>query len=158
MNWKIIFVGGLAWYAAQFVVSLILGFVIHSPESGVLADAYRATASFWRPELNANPPDAGLFWSLWIPSGLLGAFLAAGAYGVIRPALTGPGWRRGLKFGVIALVFAVINALGYNGVFDLPAEIWIWWMLGAAILYLVAGPVLGWIADKLAPPAPARGG
>ena len=88
---------------------------------------------------------------MWIPSGLLSAFLAAGVYSVIRPALTGPGWKRGLKFGVIALVFAIVNALGYHGVFNLPGKIWIWWMVGAAVMYLAAGPVLGWIAQKLAP-------
>ena len=151
MNWKIIFVGGFVYYAALFVVSMVLGHFIHAPDTGVLAEAYKATASFWRPELNANPPDMRLLWEMWIPSGLLGAFLAAGVYSVIRPALTGPGWQRGLKFGVIALVFAIVNALGYHGVFNLPGNIWIWWMVGAAVMYLAAGPVLGWIAEKLAP-------
>jgi hypothetical protein len=151
MHWKIVLVGGLAYYVVQFVVSMILGHFIHAPDSGVLAESYRATASFWRPELNANPPDLRLLWELWIPSGLLGSFLAAGIFGVVRPALTGPSWRRGLQFGAIALAFAVINALGYNGVFNLPGKIWAWWMFGAAIMYLAAGPVLGWIAGKLVP-------
>ena len=52
---------------------------------------------------------------------------------------------------MIALVFAIVNALGYHGVFNLPGKIWIWWMVGAAVMYLAAGPVLGWIAEKLAP-------
>ena len=151
MNWKIVFIGGAVYYAALFAVSMILGMLIHSPDTGVLAEAYRETASFWRPELSANPPDPSLIWKLWLPSGLLGAFLAAGVYGVVRPVLTGAPWKRGLKFGVIALVFAVINALGYHGVFALPGEIWAWWMVGAAVMYLAAGPVLGWISQKLAP-------
>jgi hypothetical protein len=151
MNWKIVFIGGVAYYVALFAVSMILGQLIHAPDSGVLAESYRATASFWRPELNANPPDPKLIWTLWIPSGLIGAFLAAGVYGAIRPALTGAGWKRGLKFGVIALVFALVNALGYHGVFNLPGKIWIWWMIGAAVMYLAAGPVLGWAAEKVAP-------
>ncbi len=152
MNWKVIVVGGIAWYLAQFVVSILLGHVIHDPDTGVLAGAYRATAAFWRPELNANPPDPRIIWQLWIPSGLLSALLAAGVFSVIRPALAGPPWRQGLTFGVIALVFAIVNALGYNGIFNLPGRIWTWWIIGAAIMYLVAGPVLGWVAGKIAPP------
>lgn len=151
MNWKIVFAGGLAFYLAQFLVSMILGHFIHAPDTGVLAESYRATAGFWRPELNADPPDTRLVWRLWIPSGLLGAFLAAGVYGIVRPALTGPPWRRGLQFGVIALVFAIVDALGYNGIFNLPGKIWAWWIVGAAIMYLVAGPVLGWVSGKVAP-------
>jgi hypothetical protein len=151
VNWKIVFAGGLAFYLAQILVSMILGHFIHSPDAGVLAESYRATAAFWRPELNADPPDARIVWQLWIPSGLFGAFLAAGVYSVVRPALTGPPWRRGLQFGVVALVFAIVDALGYNGIFNLPGKIWIWWIVGAAIMYLVAGPVLGWVSGKLAP-------
>jgi hypothetical protein len=151
MNFRIVFVGGAVYYVVLFAVSMILGMLIHSPETGVLGEAYRETASFWRPELNANPPDPSLIWMLWIPSGLLGAFLAAGVYSVVRPGLAGGPWQRGFKFGVIAFVFAVINALGYNGVFALPGKIWTWWMIGAAVMYLAAGPVLGWVSQKLAP-------
>jgi len=85
------------------------------------------------------------------PGEATGAFLAAGVYGFVRPALPGPHWRRGLQFGVIALVFAIIDALGYHGIFNLPGKIWIWWIVGAAIMYLAAGPVLGWVSGKLAP-------
>ncbi len=151
MNWKIAFVGGLAFYLAQFLVSMVLGHFIHAPDTGVLAESYRETAAFWRPELNANPPDPRIIWQLLIPSGLLGAILAAGIYGIVRPALSGPPWRRGLQFGAIALVFAIIDALGYHGIFNLPGKIWIWWIVGAAIMYLAAGPVLGWVSGKLVP-------
>jgi hypothetical protein len=151
MNWKIIFAGGVAWYLVQFVVSMVLGHFIHAPDTGVLAESYRATAAFWRPEINANPPDPRIIWQLWIPSGMLGAFLSAGVFSVIRPALAGPPWRQGLTFGVIALVFAIVDALGYNGIFNLPGKIWIWWIVGAAIMFLAAGPVLGWVSGKLAP-------
>ena len=78
MNWKIVFAGGLVYYAALFFVSMVLGHFIHSPDTGVLAETYKATASFWRPELNMNPPDMRLLWEMWIPSGLFGAILAAG--------------------------------------------------------------------------------
>jgi len=150
MNWKIVFVGGLVYYVAMFAVSMVSGYFIHSPE-GVLAEAYKATASFWRPELNMDPPDMMALMKIWIPTGLLSAFLAAGIYSVIRSSLTGPGWQRGLKFGVIAAIFAIINALAYWGVFNLPNEIWQWWVIDGIILHLVGGTVLGLVAQKLAP-------
>ncbi len=151
MNWKIAIVGGLVCYAALFVVSMGTGHFIHSQEAGVLAEAYRATAPFWRPELNMNPPDMGAMFKMWIPSGLLAAFLAAGIYSAIRSSFTGPGWQRGLKFGVVAAIFAFINALGYRGVLNLPDQIWVWWTIGGTIANLLAGIALGWVAQKLAP-------
>mgnify|MGYP003433172186 CR=1 FL=1 len=86
-----------------------------------------------------------------IPSGLLCAFLAAGIYSVIRSSLAGPAWMRGIKFGVISAIFAIIGVLGYRGVFNLPDRIWAWWAVGIVMMNLPAGVVLGWIAQRLAP-------
>jgi hypothetical protein len=151
MNWKIAIVGGLVYYIAVLVVSMVLGHFIHSPEAGVLAETYRETSTFWRPELNMNPPDMSLMWKMWVPSGVIGAFLTAGIYSVVRSSLTGAAWQRGLKFGVIAFLFGVVNALGYRGVFNLPDNVWVWWLIGALVMYLIGGAVLGWISQKLAP-------
>jgi len=151
MDWKIVFIGGAVYYVALFMLSTAVGIVIHDPQSGILADAYAATLSFWRPELFQDKPDPGLLLKMWIPSGLLGAFLAAGIYSVVRSSLVGAAWMRGLKFGVISALFAMIGVLGYRGVFNLPDQIWAWWTVGAVVMYLPAGIVLGWIAQKLAP-------
>ncbi len=150
MNWKIVFIGGVVFYVALFAVSMITGFVIHSPE-GILGAVYKAHNSFWRPELAMDPPDMAAMMKIWVPSGLLSAFLAAGVYSVVRSALAGAPWQRGLKFGVICAVFAFVNMLGYWGVFNLPNQIWAWWAVDYTILYLIAGSVLGWVAHKLAP-------
>jgi hypothetical protein len=150
MNWKIVFFGGVAYYVTMFFVSFGTGYLIHSPD-GVLFETYKATASFWRPELNADPPDMGALMPMWITTGLVGAFIAAGIYSVVRSSLSGAAWQRGLKFGVIAALFAVINALGYWGVFNLPNNVWQWWMTEATILHLVGGTVLGIVAHKIAP-------
>jgi hypothetical protein len=150
MNLKIAIIGGIAYYAAMFIVSFATGYLIHSPE-GVLYETYQATASFWRPELNADPPDMGALMPMWIATGLVSSLIAAGIYSVVRSSLAGAAWQRGLKFGVIAGLFAVINAIGYRGVFNLPDVIWTWWITDAVILHLAGGIVLGIVAQKIAP-------
>jgi len=150
MNWKIVFIGGLVYYVTMFVVSFGTGYFIHSPE-GILFETYRATAQFWRPELNADPPDMAALMPMWVVTGLIGSFLGAGVYSAIRSSLTGAAWQRGMKFGVIAIVFAFINMMGYYGVFNLPNNIWQWWFIDMVILQLIAGTVLGLVAQKLAP-------
>jgi hypothetical protein len=150
MNWKIVFIGGIAYYVTMFVVSFGTGYFIHSPD-GILFETYKATASFWRPELNADPPDMAALMPMWVATGLVSAFIGAGIYSVIRSSLAGPAWQRGLKFGVIAALFALTNAIGYRGVLNLPDTIWQWWLIDAAILHLAGGMVLGIVAEKLAP-------
>ncbi len=54
MNWKLIIVGGLAYYIAAFIVSFASGALIHE---GVLDAAYTATSNFWRPELRQDRGD-----------------------------------------------------------------------------------------------------
>jgi hypothetical protein len=150
MNWKIVFIGGVAFYVTMFIVSFGTGYLIHSPE-GVLFETYKATASFWRPELNADPPDMGALMPMWIATGIVSALIAAGIYSVVRSSLAGPAWQRGLKFGLIAALFGLINALGYRGVFNLPDDIWQWWIVDATVLHLVGGIVLGIVAEKVSP-------
>jgi hypothetical protein len=150
VNWKIVFIGGVAYYVTMFIVSFGTGYFIHSPD-GILFETYKATASFWRPELNADPPDMGALMPMWVATGLVSAFIGAGIYSVIRSSFAGPAWQRGLKFGVIAALFALTNAIGYRGVLNLPDNIWQWWLIDAAILHLAGGMVLGIVAGKLAP-------
>jgi len=52
-NIKVILLGGLAMYAAQWIVSMVTGAVIHE---GILTELYMANSSFWRPELSQDPP------------------------------------------------------------------------------------------------------
>jgi hypothetical protein len=148
MNWKVIVIGGVLLYVATFIVSMITGPLIHN---GILLDDYQATAQFWRPELMQQPPDMAALMPRWIASGLIGAFIFAGIYDIVRRALSGAGWKRGLKYGVMLALFNVAWNLGYAGVFNLPENIWAWWTLDGALMYLAGGAVLGWIAERLAP-------
>jgi hypothetical protein len=150
MNWKIVFIGGVAYYATMFIVSMATGYFIHSP-SGVLYETYQATASFWRPELNADPPDMGALMPMWIATGLVSALISAGIYSVVRSSLSGAPLQRGLKFGVIAALFGIISAIGYRGIFNLPDVVWTWWIVDATLLHLAGGIVLGIVAHKVAP-------
>ena len=150
MNWKIVFIGGVAYYAASFLLSIIGGTAIHSPD-GVLGPIYKEFASFWRPELNAVPPDMASLMKLWVPIGLFNSFLLAGIYSIIRSSLTGTPVIRGLKFGVIAWIFGLVSALGYWGVLNLPTKIWSWWLFEGIWMQLISGIVLGVVAQKLAP-------
>ncbi|HUG02908.1 MAG TPA: hypothetical protein VML92_00590 [Steroidobacteraceae bacterium] len=151
MNWRIAFIGGGVYFVTAFILSLIVAPFIHSPDTGILVEIYRATAVFWRPELNANPPDASLMFRVLIPSGILAALLGAGIYGLIRPSLTGAAWKRGLKFGGITTVFFIIHSLGFRRVLNLPDEFWIWSIVGSVIVNLGSGAVLGWISQKISP-------
>ena len=148
MNWKVIFLGGLAYYVAAFIVSMAGGAFIHE---GILDEAYRATESFWRPELVQDPPDMATLMPVWIATGLITSFVLAGIYGVFRAALSGPAWQRGLKFGIAVWLLNISLMAAWSGVFNLPNKIWIWWGVDAEIYTIIGSIVLGIVAEKFAP-------
>jgi hypothetical protein len=145
-NLKVILLGGLAFYVAQFIVSMITGPFIHE---GVLNEIYRANASFWRPELNQDPPDMAALMPRWITTGLIASFIMAGIYDNIRPALNGAAVVKGIKFGFIAFLFNLCATAGWSGVFNLPNEIWLWWSAEMLVVFVVGGAALGFAASKL---------
>ena len=150
MNWKLILVGGVVYYAAHWLIAPISMPLIHD---GVLADDYEATVMFWRPELITD--NLGALMPRWIVTGLIGAFIVACVYGWIRTAFAGAGWLRGLKFGVLLALLSTPMMMGYSSVFNLPDHMWAWWALESTATYLVAGAALGWVADKIAPQSTA---
>jgi len=132
-NLKVILLGGLAFYVTQFIVSMASGPFVHG---NILHDAYRVTASFWRPELNREPPDMAALLPLWITTGLITSFVLAGIFDNIRSALGGSGLVKGMKFGFIAFLFSACLSAGWSGVFNLPYEIWVWWNIEGLVMYL----------------------
>ncbi len=148
MNWKLIIGGGIVYYVAQFVVGMISGPLLHE---GILDAVYRQHEAFWRPELNQDPPDMAALMPRWISIGLLISFVTAGVYGWLRAAFAGPGWQKGLKFGVLLWIISATTMAGWSGVFNLPDSLWAWWTAEYLVYYLVGGAALGWFADKFAP-------
>lgn len=145
---KVIFMGGLAFYVVQWIVSMITGTVIHE---GVLTELYMANASFWRPELNQVPPDMAALMPRWIATGLITTFVLTGIYDNIRAALDGSGMVKGMKYGFILFLFSACFSAGWSGVFNLPEMLWVWWNVEALVIYLVGGAALGLAVDKLSP-------
>jgi hypothetical protein len=147
LNMKVIFLGGLVFYVAMFVFSMVTGPLIHE---GTLKALYLATPEFWRPELNQDPPDLAALMPRWITVGLLMTFLQAGIYDNLRSAFDGSGVKKGLKFGTVLALIYISTAAGWSGIFNLPEAVWFWWSVDAIIMYLVGGAALGWFVGKYA--------
>lgn len=148
MNWKIIVLGGLAYFVTTTVLSFVTGTVIHE---GILDAAYEATNDFWRPELREDPPDMAALFPMMMFNGIVAALVVASIYSFIRPAFNGPGWRKGLTYGLLLAAFTAAYHLGLSGFINLPGAIWAWWSLDAMILFGIGGLVLGLVAEKVAP-------
>lgn len=153
LSWKLVLLGGLAFYAAQWIIGMATGPLIHN---GVLKPSYQETASFWRPELTQDPPDMVALLPYWIATGLVVALALAAIYGLVRPAFAGGGWKKGFKYGLVLAVFGACWNLGYSGVFNLPDVIWTWWTAEIFVFYPLSAIVLGWVGQKVAP-EPAAG-
>ena len=148
LNIKVILLGGLAMYVAEFLLSMATGGVIHE---GILTELYQANASFWRPELNQQPPDMAALMPRLIAAGLITTFIMVAIYDNIRSSLDGSSWVKGVKFGFIVFLFSACFSAGWSGVFNLPGMIWFWWNVEAFAMYLVGGAVLGLVVAKLSP-------
>ena len=147
LNFKTIIVGGIIFYAVQWILGMMTGIVIHN---GVLEPLYKATTEYWRPELTQDPPDMAALMPRWIATGLLMTFIFAGIYDNIRDAFDGSGIVKGLKFGFVLSLIYGATAAGWSGIFNLPETIWLWWVAEGFFLYCISGVALGWYVDKFA--------
>lgn len=150
MNAKVAVVGGIVFYLTTFILSMISGPLIHE---GFLKPTYAATAAMWRPELMTDPPNMAALLPMWIASGLVYSIIVAALYSVVRPALAGGGWQRGLKFGIGIAVFSAAMFATLHGVFNLPAKVWVLWAAEGLVMSAIGGAMLGLVAQKLAPAA-----
>ncbi len=147
MNWKLVFLGAVVFWLAMNVLAFGTGPVIHN---NILAADYDATASFWRPELNQDPPDMAALMPRWLLLSFIVSLVVAGIYACVHRCFNGPGWKRGMTWGLSIGLFAAALALSYSGVFALPLKIWIWWGIEGIVLYALAGAAMGWAGEKWA--------
>ena len=148
MNIKIAIVGGIAFYAAQFLVGMATGSFIHE---GILDPLYRVTSEFWRPELNQDPPDIARLMPRWIITGLTTSFIMAGIYSILRTSYSGAAWLKGAKFGLTLAILMACWSAAWSGIFNLPEKIWLWWNIESFLYFVIGGSALGWVAEKVAP-------
>lgn len=144
-NWKLIILGGLAFYVVTFIISFATGPLIHE---GYLKPEYQAHAALWRPELNQDPPDMAALMPRWVTTGVISSLLLAAIYGWVGKVFTGPGWLRGVKAGLLLGVIGITFCLGYSGIFNASDKIWTVWALEGFLYYLPGGAVLGWLGAK----------
>lgn len=148
MNAKLVLVGGLVHFVVMQIVGMFgTGFVIHG---NILKQTYKDTASFWLPALQKDPPDMAALMPHWMLMGLLFSLIVAFLYGKVRGSFDGPGWKKGLVFGFGMALFAAGLIGQYTGVFNLPNNLWAWWVVDTFIVNMVAGAALGWAAGKWA--------
>lgn len=148
MNWKLIVIGGVAfWLVTNIVGMFITGMIIHE---GILDPIYRANESFWLPPLRQDPPDMAALMPQWLLTSFVSSLVVAGIYSCVRTSFSGSGWRRGLSWGLCLGLFTSMNYMSFAGVFDLPMKLWIWWGVDALILFLLGGAAMGWAGQRFA--------
>lgn len=148
MNWKLIVVGGLVYYAVTMIVGIfVTGPLIHE---GLLEAPYRANQEFWRPELNQDPPDIGALMPRWLAAGLINALVIAAIFAWMRPTLGGSDLKAGVKYGLFLSLFGAMFALAWSGIFDLPDTIWLWWTIDGLMLNILGCAAMGWVGQRLA--------
>ena len=148
MNAKAIVVGALVfWLVTNLLGMFVTGFFIHSM---ILKPTYQATQSFWLPALNQDPPDMAALLPSWLMVSLVSSFVVAGIYSCARSSCKGPGWKRGLTWGLSLGIFIFVHTFSMSGIFNLPLSLFVWWGIDGLILFIPAGVAMGWATEKFA--------
>jgi hypothetical protein len=138
MNWKLIIVGTVVfWIVTNLIAIFGTGLIIHE---GILEPIYNANASFWLPPLRENPPDMGALMPRWLLIWFVNSLVIAGIYSCVHTSFTGPGWRKGLNWGLCLGIFTFATYITFSGVIDLPMKLWVWWGIDALIVPAVSSP------------------
>ena len=152
MNWKLIIIGGLAFWLKLRAFTNILGLgvtglIIHE---GILDPLYVAHETLWIEPLRQDPLDMAAVLPRWIVVSLISSLVVAGLYDCLRKAFEGPGWRKGMTWGLYLAIFSFVTLLGYSGVIALPMTIVIWWGIDGLILFVLGGAAMGWAGERFA--------
>ena len=148
MNWKLIIIGGIVfWLVTNILGMFVTGSIIHE---GILDPIYQANESFWLPPLRQDPPDMAALLPHWLLTSFVSSLLVAGIYSCVHTSFSGPGWKKGLTWGLCLALFMFMNYMTFSGLFDLPLKLWLWWGVDALILFLIGGAALGWAGQRFA--------
>jgi len=148
MNWKLIIIGGIVfWLVTNVLGMFVTGIIIHEK---ILAPVYQAHESFWLPELRQDPPDMAALMPRWMLTSFVSSLVVAGIYSLVVGSFSGPGWSRGMKWGLCLGIFSAMTYFAMSGIFDLPLQIWIWWGIDALILFILGGAAMGWTGEGFA--------
>ncbi len=148
MNWKLVGIGALVfWIVSNIIGMAVTGPIIHQ---GVLDPVYRAHESFWIEPLRQDPPDMAAVLPYWLINSLLASLVIAGIYSCVHSCFKGPGWRKGLTWGLCLAILTFCTYLAFSGLFALPMTIFIWWGVDAAIIYMISGAAMGWVGGRFA--------
>ena len=148
MNWKLIVIGGLAFWLVTNILGLgVTGPIIHN---SILDPIYRATEMLWIEPLRQDPPDLAAVMPRWIVVSLISSLVVAGLYSCLRKAFEGPGWKCGMTWGLYMGIFSFVTLLGYSGVIALPMTIVVWWGVDGLVLFVLGGAAMGWAGERFA--------
>ena len=148
MNWKLIIIGGLAFWLVTNILGLgVTGPIIHE---AILDPMYQATESLWIEPLRQDPPDMAAVMPRWILVSLISSLVVAGLYSCLRKAFEGPGWKCGMTWGLYLGIFSFVTLLGYSGVIALPMTIVLWWGVDGLVLFVLGGAAMGWAGERFA--------
>ncbi len=148
MNTKAIVVGTLVfWLVTNLLGMFVTGFLIHSM---ILKPTYQATQSFWLPALNQDPPDMAALLPHWLLVALAMSLVVAGIYSCVRSSFKGPGWKRGLTWGLSLGIFIFVYTFSLSGVFNLPLSMFVWWGIDGLLAFTIGGAAMGWATEKFA--------
>ena len=148
MNWKLIVIGGLAFWLVTNILGLgVTGPIIHN---SILDPMYRATEMLWIEPLRQDPPDLAAVMPRWIVVSLISSLVVAGLYSCLRKAFEGPGWKCGMTWGLYMGIFSFVTLLGYSGVIALPMTIVVWWGVDGLVLFVLGGAAMGWAGERFA--------
>ena len=86
----------------------------------------------------------------WLLTSFLSSLVVAGIYSLVRGSFGGPGWSRGMRWGLSLGIFSCMSYFAMLGVFHLPLQMRIWWSIEALILFLLGGAAMGWAGERFA--------
>ena len=78
------------------------------------------------------------------------SLVVAGIYSCVHTTFSGPGWRKGLTWGLCLGLLTFMTYMSFSGLFDLPMKMWVWWGVDALILFILGGAALGWAGQRFA--------